>query len=72
MPISPYDPENDPVQIYHRKHGGPIYRAVGWITSPAVILEDVATGKQHTVVIGCPNAEDYVRLIDAPGQDEKR
>ncbi|MCE2576055.1 hypothetical protein [Komagataeibacter sp. FNDCR2] len=69
MPISPYDPENDLVQLYRVGQGGPLYRSVGWITSPAVILEDVATGQQHTVVIGCPNADRYIRLIDEPGQE---
>ncbi|BAK84573.1 hypothetical protein [Komagataeibacter medellinensis] len=68
MPIAPYDPKNDPVQIYRRHGSGPIYRAVGLITDPAVILEDVATGQQHTVVIRSLIAKDYVRLIDEPGE----
>lgn len=63
MPIAPYDPKNDPVQIYRRWGSGPIYRAVGLITDPAVILEDIATGQQHTVVIGSPLANDYVRIL---------
>ena len=68
MPIAPYDPKNDPVQIYRRRGSGPIYRAVGLITDPAVILEDIATGQQHTVVIRSLNAKEYVRLIDEPGE----
>ena len=71
MPIAPYDPKNDPVQLYRRWANGPIYRAIGLITDPAVILEDIATGEQHTVVIRSPNAKDYVRLIDEPEQKAK-
>ena len=39
-----------------------MYRVVGYITEPAVILENVGDRSQHSVIIGAPIASEYRRL----------
>jgi len=40
-----------------------IYKTVGIIYDPAVVIEDVASGEQETHVIGCLNYEQIERLL---------
>jgi hypothetical protein len=47
---------------YYEKDGR-IYRCIGLITSPAVILEDIETKNQETHVIDCLNYKEFKHLI---------
>lgn len=40
-----------------------LWRTTGWITSPAVCLENLETGERMTVVIGSLQADEFVRLV---------
>jgi hypothetical protein len=59
-----YTTEPDAIEI----EPAHLWQTIGFITSPAAILKNLATGEVHVEVIGCPNADRFTRLIvlDAP------
>ena len=63
MPIKPFDPNKTaPSDNIYLDDNGVIWQAIGWITNPAVILQNVQTGEQHVEVIGCLNAERFTPM----------
>jgi hypothetical protein len=70
MPLDQYTGKETGVEIYQDRDGS-LWRALGYITSPATMLVNVETKETVTEVIGCPNAERWTRLIPRPQTTEK-
>lgn len=49
-------------RVYRDRVGGGLWEVIGYINDPAVILRKVDGGQVVTEVIGCANAERWVRL----------
>jgi hypothetical protein len=65
MPLALYTEDSDHTEVY-RDEQGQLWQAVGWITRPATILQNIKTGETLVEVIGCPNAERFTQLIEKP------
>jgi hypothetical protein len=71
MPIARFDPDRPGTgDLYATRTNdvsGPdfteLWQVIGYITEPAAVLRNLSTGVVHVEVIGCLNAEKYVRLV---------
>ena len=57
------DENNRYLETYYVRNGE-IFKCVGIITNPAIVLENIKTGEQETHVIGCLNYQQFKRLIE--------
>lgn len=60
--LAPFTSSSQPGEQYYDHSTGHVWKVIGWITQPAAILANLATGERHIEIIGCPNAERFQRV----------
>lgn len=71
--LAPFTSASRPGELYYDDQTEQVWQAIGWITQPATILENLTTGERHIEVIGCRNANRFQRVEsnDHAEQDDR-
>lgn len=63
MALDTYTGNETGCEVYQNSDGS-IWRVLGYITKPAVILRNLETQETIVEIIGCPRADRWTRLIE--------